>query len=102
MLASGQPVSVVVVDRRGEVVHAAASDTAPTAASYVAEGVAAAAALFDRPSSEAADLVAATTHVLPVPVVALAGGVPLPGGGALGVAGVDPAECERLAAKALG
>jgi uncharacterized protein GlcG (DUF336 family) len=102
VLASGQPVAVVVVDRRGEVVHEAAADMAPTASTYMAEGVAAAAALFGRPSGEVAELVTATRHVLPVPVVALAGGVPLPGGGALGVAGPDPAACAQLAVEALG
>ena len=101
VLASGQPVAVVVVDRRGEAVHQAAADDAPTAATYVAEGVAAAAALFGRPSGEVADLVTATRHVLPVPVVGLPGGRPLPGGGALGVAGPDPEVCEKLAAEAL-
>ncbi|HET6938110.1 MAG TPA: heme-binding protein [Nocardioides sp.] len=101
VLASGQPVAVVVVDRRGEVVHEVAADAAPTAATYVAEGVAAAAALFGRPSGEAGELVAAARHVLPVPVVALAGGRPLLGGGALGVAGPDPEVCDRLAAEAL-
>ena len=101
VLASGQPVAVVVVDRRGEAVHQAAADDAPTAATYVAEGVAAAAALFGRPSGEVADLVTATRHVLPVPVVGLPGGRPLPGGGALGVAGPAPEVCEKLAAEAL-
>jgi uncharacterized protein GlcG (DUF336 family) len=101
VLASGQPVAVVVVDRRGEVVHEAASDPAPTAATHVAEGVAAAAALFDRRSGEVTELVEASRHVLPVPVVALAGGVPLPGGGALGVAGPDPDICETLAGEVL-
>jgi uncharacterized protein GlcG (DUF336 family) len=101
VLASGQPVAVVVVDRRGEVVHETAADTAPTAATYVAEGVAAAAALFGRPSDEVTELVEASRHVLPVPVVALAGGLPLPAGGALGVAGADPDVCEKLAAEAL-
>ena len=101
VLAGGQPVAVVVVDRRGEAVHVAAADDAPTASTYVAEGVAAAAALFGRPSDEVADLVTATRHVLPVPVVALGGGVPLPGGGALGVGGLEPAACAALAAEAL-
>jgi uncharacterized protein GlcG (DUF336 family) len=101
VLASGRPVAVVVVDRRGEVVHEVAADTAPTAATYVAEGVAAASALFGRPSGEVTELVTATRHVLPVPVVALAGGVPLPGGGALGVAGADPDACAQLARAAL-
>jgi uncharacterized protein GlcG (DUF336 family) len=101
VLATGQPVAVVVVDRRGEVVHVAAADDAPTAATYVAEGVAASAALFGRPSGDAADLVTATQHVLPVPVVALAGGMPLPGGGAVGVAGCAPEVCAQIAAEAL-
>jgi uncharacterized protein GlcG (DUF336 family) len=101
VLASGQPVAVVVVDRRGEVVHEVAADTAPTAATYVAEGVAAAAALFGRRSGEVAELVEASRHVLPVPVVALAGGIPLPTGGALGVAGPDPDRCAKLAAEAV-
>jgi uncharacterized protein GlcG (DUF336 family) len=101
VLASGIPVAVVVVDRRGEVVHEVASDDAPTAATYVAEGVAAAAALFQRISGEVTELVTATQHVLPVPVVALAGGRPLPDGGALGVAGLAPDDCDRLAAEAL-
>ena len=78
-----------------------AADAAPTAATYVAEGVAAAAALFGRPSGEVVDLVTATQHVLPVPVVALAGAVPLPDGGALGVAGPAPEVCAQLAAEAL-
>ena len=102
VLGTGQPVAVVVVDRRGEVVHVSAADDAPTASTYVAEGVAAAAALFGRPSGEVADLVTATQHVLPVPVVALAGGVPLPDGGALGVAGLAPAACAELAVSVLG
>jgi uncharacterized protein GlcG (DUF336 family) len=101
VLATGQSVAVVIVDRRGEVVHVAAADDAPTGATYVAEGVAAAAALFGRPSGEVADLVIAAQHVLPVPVVALAGGVPLPDGGALGVAGGAPEACAQLAAEAL-
>jgi uncharacterized protein GlcG (DUF336 family) len=95
---AGAPVAVAVVDRRGEVVHLVTADAAPTAAAYLAEGIAAAAALFDRPSGEIADVVAAARHVLPVPVVALSGGVPLSGGGAIGVAGLDPVECEKLAA----
>jgi uncharacterized protein GlcG (DUF336 family) len=101
VLASGQRVAVVVVDRRGEAVHEAAADGAPTAATYVAEGVAAAAALFNRPSGEVTELVTATRHVLPVPVVALPGGVPLPDGGALGVAGPHPDTCHQLALDAL-
>jgi uncharacterized protein GlcG (DUF336 family) len=99
--ATGRPVAVVVVDRRGEVIHVVAADSAPTGATYVAEGVAAAAALLGRPSGEVAELVAASSHVLPVPVVGLPGGRPLPGGGAVGVAGPDLAECEQLAAQAL-
>ena len=101
VLATGQPVAVVVVDRRGEVVHEAAADESPAAATYVAEGVAAAAALFKQPRHEVTALVTTTRHVLPVPVVALAGGVPLPGGGALGVAGPDPDACHQLAREAL-
>src|SRR4051794_17518350 len=101
VLESGQAVAVVVVDRRGEPVHEVAADAAPTGATYVAQGVAAAAALFGRCSGDVAALVGASRHVLPVPVVALPGGVPLPGGGALGVAGPEPELCHKLAAEAL-
>ena len=72
-----------------------AADAAPTGAAYMAEGVAAAAALFGRPSGEVADLVAAGRHVLPVPVVALGGGLPLPGGGAWASAAGRPGRCAR-------
>ena len=47
---SQDAVAAVVVDRRGEVVHEIAMDGAPTGAPFVAEAIAAAAALYGVPS----------------------------------------------------
>ncbi len=58
--------------RRG--VQHDAMDDAPTGGAYVAEAVAAAAALFHAPSGDVAERLAASAHVLPVPASSLSGG----------------------------
>ena len=93
-------VSVAVVDRRGEVVQHDSMDFAPTGSPYVAEAIAAASALYGVMSKDAVALVRDTGHLMPVPVAAVAGGLPLESDGrpfaALGVAGADPDACQRL------
>ena len=73
----GLAVSVCVVDRRGEPMQHDAMDDAPTSGAYVAEAVAAAAALFDAPSGDLAERLPAADHLLPVRVSALSGGLPV-------------------------
>jgi uncharacterized protein GlcG (DUF336 family) len=100
--AAGVSVSVAVVDRRGEPVQHDAMDRSPAGAAYVAEAVAAAAALFGSASADLAALIAGVREVLPVPVAAVAGGLPVERNGrvvaGLGVAGPPPAVCAELAA----
>jgi uncharacterized protein GlcG (DUF336 family) len=99
------PMAVAVTDRRGEVVQQDAMDAAPASAAYVAEGVAATAALFGAASGDVADRVEAVRHLLPVPVAGLDGGVPVITDGrvwaGLGVAGPTPADSHDLAVTAL-
>ena len=101
----GLAVSVCVVDRRGEPMQHDAMDDAPTSGAYVAEAVAAAAALFHAPSGDLAERLPATDHLLPVPVSALSGGLPVRVGGrvvaGLGVGGPAPFRCAELAAAVL-
>ena len=101
---SQDAVAVVVVDRRGEVVHEIVMDGAPTGAPFVAEAIAAAAALYGVPSKDAGELVRDTGHLMPVPVAAVAGAWPLRDGGrtyaAIGVAGAAPHSCESILASA--
>ena len=77
--AAGQDlaVSVCVVDRRGEPMQHDAMDDAPTSGAYVAEAVAAAAALFHAPSGDLAERIPTAEHLLPVRVSALSGGLPV-------------------------
>jgi len=82
----GVRIAVAVVDRRGEPIQQDLMDGAPTAGPYVAEAVAAAAATFQVASEEVPEPALAA---LPYRAIALAGGVPLPGG-AIGIAGVAP------------
>lgn len=93
-------VSVAVVDRRGEPVYQASMDFAPTGSPYVAEAIAAASALYGVMSKDAVALVRDTGHLMPVPVAAVAGGIPLMSDGrpfaALGVAGDDPDACQSM------
>ena len=58
-----------------------AMDDAPTSGAYVAEAVAAAAALFHAPSGDLAERIPGAEHLLPVRVAALSGGLPVRVGG---------------------
>ncbi len=101
----GLAVSVCVVDRRGEPMQHDAMDDAPTSGAYVAEAVAAAAALFHAPSGDLAERLPAADHLLPVRVSALSGGLPVRVDGrvvaGLGVGGPAPFRCAELAATVL-
>ncbi len=101
----GLAVSVCVVDRRGEPMQHDAMDDAPTSGAYVAEAVAAAAALFHAPSGDLAERIPAADHLLPVRVSALSGGLPVSVDGrivaGLGVGGPAPFRCAELAAAVL-
>jgi uncharacterized protein GlcG (DUF336 family) len=103
--AEGLAVSVCVVDRRGEPMQHDAMDDAPTSGAYLAEAVAAAAALFHAPSGDLAERIPAADHLLPVRVSALSGGLPVRVGGrvvaGLGVGGPAPFRCAELAAAVL-
>ena len=72
---------------------------------YVAEAVAAAAALFHAPSGDLAERIPAAEHLLPVRVSALSGGLPVRVDGrvvaGLGVGGPAPFRCAELAAAVL-
>jgi uncharacterized protein GlcG (DUF336 family) len=101
LLHDPHQVAVTVVDRRGEVVQQDAMDGAPAGASYVAEAIAAASALYGVPSKDAVELVRDTGHLMPVPVAAIAGGAFLadPDGrivAGIGVAGADPRLCDLI------
>ncbi|WP_436534536.1 heme-binding protein [Actinoplanes sp. HUAS TT8] len=95
-------VSVAVVDRGGDPIQQDRMDDAATGGVDIALGVAAAAARF----GVASDLLSrwygdAVTHLNPVTVLGVPGGLPLLAGGrvvgGLGVGGIDPAECAALA-----
>jgi uncharacterized protein GlcG (DUF336 family) len=102
---AGLEVAVAVVDRRGEPVQLDAMDDAPAGGAYVAEAVAAAAALFHAPSGDLTERIGGAEHVLPVPVSSLSGGLPVQRGGrvvaGLGVGGPPPFRCAELAAAVL-
>jgi uncharacterized protein GlcG (DUF336 family) len=103
--AAGLAVTVAVVDRRGEPIQLDAMDGAPAGGAFVAEAVAAAAALFHAPSGDLTERVAGAQHVLPVAVSSLSGGLPVWSGGrvvaGLGVGGPAPFRCAEIAAAAL-
>ena len=84
-------IAVAVVDSRGEPIQQDTMDGAPSAAPFVAEAVAAGAAMFQRPSAE---IDSRLTSVLPFRVLTVAGGVPLRDGdrvvAGLGIAGPEP------------
>lgn len=98
----GAGIAVAVVDRRGEPIQQDCMDGAPTAGPFVALAVAAAAATFQAPSAE---VPAAPAGVLPYPIAAIDGGLPVVENGrtvaGLGVGGPSPAECRAIAAEAL-
>ena len=96
--ARGSRIAIAVVDVRGDPIQQDTMDGAPTAASFVAEAVAAGAATFQVPSGE---IDPALTSVLPYRALAVAGGVPVREGdrvvAGLGLAGPDPGMCAEIA-----
>jgi uncharacterized protein GlcG (DUF336 family) len=106
----GRQVAVAITDHRGDPVQQDWMPGAPTAAVAVAQAVAAAAGTFQCPSAELAalypdGLAAQLGAVLPFPVLAAPGGLPVEEEGrvvaGLGVAGRDPGTCEEIAAAVL-
>ena len=106
----GQRVAVAITDHRGDPVQQDWMPGAPTAAVAVAQAVAAAAGTFQCPSAELAalypdGLAAQLGALLPFPVLAAPGGLPVEEDGwvvaGLGVAGRDPGACEEIAAAVL-
>jgi uncharacterized protein GlcG (DUF336 family) len=98
----GARIAVAVVDHRGDPIQQDTMDGAPTAGPYVAEGVAAGAATFQRPSGE---LDAGLAALLPIAVAVAPGGLPIAEGdrvvGGLGVGGPAPELCAAIAAAVL-
>ena len=96
--ARGARIAVAVVDGRGDPIQQDTMDGAPTAAPFVAEAVAAGAATFQRPSRE---IDPAVTPVLPYPVLAVAGGMPVRDGdrvvAGLGIGGPGADVCQEIA-----
>ena len=95
-------IAVAVVDVRGDPIQQDTMDGAPTAAPFVAEAVAAAAATFQLPSGA---IDPQLTSVLPYRALAVDGGLPIrdesgrghPFVGGLGVAGAHPGICHEIA-----
>jgi uncharacterized protein GlcG (DUF336 family) len=98
----GVRAAVAIVDVRGDPIQQDTVDGAPTAAPFVAEAVAAAAATFQLRSGEVDPRL---TFVLPYAALAVDGGAPVrnesaegsPVVGGLGVAGADPRVCREIA-----
>ncbi|RLV49976.1 hypothetical protein D9V37_08880 [Nocardioides mangrovicus] len=109
--AAGVLVAISVVDHRGDPVQQDVMDGAPTAATFLADGVAAAAALMQVPSHVLAGryqepgTLAQLAALLPVPVLASPGGLPVSVDGrvvaGLGVGGPPPHVCAEIAQDAL-
>jgi uncharacterized protein GlcG (DUF336 family) len=106
----GAQVAVAIVDHRGDPIQQDWMRGAPTASVAVAEAVAAAAATFQCRSRDLGSLypdaaLAQLAAVLPVAVLAVAGGLPVAEDGrvvaGLGVAGRDPGGCEDIASAVL-
>ena len=106
----GLQVAVAITDHRGDPVQQDWMPGAPTAAVAVAQAVAGAAGTFQCPSAELAalypdGLAAQLGALLPFPVLAAPGGLPVEEDGwvvaGLGVAGRDPGACEEIAAAVL-
>ncbi len=96
--ARGLRVAVAVVDDRGDPIQQDTMDGAPSAASFVAEAVGAAAATFQVPSGEVDPGLLA---VLTYPALAAPGGLPVVDAGrvvaGLGIAGPPTAVCHEIA-----
>jgi uncharacterized protein GlcG (DUF336 family) len=98
----GVQVAVALVDHRGDPIQLDSMDGAPTAGSFVAEAVAAAAATFQVPSAEVDPALVA---VLPYRVLCAPGGLPVHDGervvAGLGVGGPAPELCHEIAEAAI-
>jgi uncharacterized protein GlcG (DUF336 family) len=97
----GLTVSVAVTDSGGDPIQQDRMDGAPAGGVEVALGTAAAAARFGCPSERLAQWYGdAVTHLHPVTVLAVPGGLPLLDAGRIaggaGVGGTDPAACAAL------
>jgi uncharacterized protein GlcG (DUF336 family) len=106
----GQRVAVAIADHRGDPIQQDWMPDAPTAAVAVAQAVAAAAGTFQCRSGELAasypdGLAGQLGSLLPFPILAAPGGLPIEEGGrvvaGLGVAGRDPGACEEIAVAVL-
>lgn len=105
----GLRVAVALVDHRGDPIQQDYMDGAPTAAVFVAQATAAAAATFQVRSRDLAERVPGSldllARALPYDVLCSPGGLPVNEGGrvvgGLGVAGTEPDVCESIAAGAL-
>lgn len=97
-LARRTRVAVAVVDHRGDPIQQDCMDGAATAAPFVAEAVAAAAATFQLANE---DVDPALTTVLPYRTATVAGGLPVAEGdrivAGIGIAGTDPDTCRAIA-----
>jgi glc operon protein GlcG len=95
-------VSIAVVDRTGELVSMDPMEGAPSGSPLVAQALAAASALYGLGSGDpdTLALVRDTAHLMPVPVAAVRGGMPLNWEGrtyaGVGVAGGTPEVCHRI------
>lgn len=109
--AESRAVSLAIVDQRGDAMQQDSMDGSATSASFVAAAVAATAAAFQFPSDDLGKYAGSVSdrealeELLPFPVSALPGGVPIVEDGqvvgGLGVAGCDPSHALRLAITAL-
>ena len=106
----GLRVAVAITDHRGDPIQQDWMPDAPTAAVAVAQAVSAAAATFQCRSRDLATcypggLAGQLGGLLPVPVLAAPGGLPVEQDGrvvaGLGVAGRDPGVCEEIATTVL-
>ena len=99
----GVQVAVALVDHRGDPIQLDSMDGAPTAGSFVAEAVAAAAATFQVPSGEVDPALVA---VLPYRVLCVPGGLPVRDGdrvvAGVGVGGPPPELCHEITEAAIG
>jgi uncharacterized protein GlcG (DUF336 family) len=100
----GIAVSVAVVDEAGHLVALGRMDGAPFISAEVAWGKAWTSAAFQAPSGKLAENLAPATAFTTAVSVAThgrftprQGGLPLPGGGAVGVSGGSPAQDEEVA-----
>jgi uncharacterized protein GlcG (DUF336 family) len=101
----GKPVAVAVVDDRGDLVAFARQDGVTHRSLRIAQDKAYTAALQESSTKDFADFLIRTNRTVGAfadpRYVTLAGGVPIPGGGAVGVSGRSADEDHALAQGAL-